>query len=157
MKVQFQEETEHGMKLFDYVADRAAGSPSKPSPSLKPTSARPRISSRRCSSTSAKVTASIHKLYELALAEKDYATQAHLQWFITEQVEEEKNAEGILRQIQAMEGKAHLMLSSIGTWAPARRTDLCKASGDVDPRFGCACVCAHPFAVRVLRVQSLRA
>ena len=40
----------------------------------------------------AKVTASIHNLYEIALKEKDYAAQVMLQWFITEQVEEEKNA-----------------------------------------------------------------
>ena len=40
----------------------------------------------------AQVTASINSLYELALKEKDYAAQMALQWFITEQVEEEKNA-----------------------------------------------------------------
>lgn len=37
------------------------------------------------------VTALINKLYELALKEKDYATQIMLQWFIEEQVEEEAN------------------------------------------------------------------
>jgi ferritin len=39
-----------------------------------------------------KVTASINKLYEMALKGKDFATQVELQWFIKEQVEEEKNA-----------------------------------------------------------------
>ena len=39
------------------------------------------------------MTALIHRLHELALKESDYATRRRrLQWFITEQVEEEKNA-----------------------------------------------------------------
>lgn len=57
-----------------------------------------------------KVTASIHKLYEVALAEKDYATQIMLQWFITEQVEEEKNVQDVLVELAACDGKPHLAL-----------------------------------------------
>ncbi|NLX20676.1 MAG: ferritin [Phycisphaerae bacterium] len=110
MKVQFQEETEHGMKLFDYVADRGGRVTLEAIPKPQTDFGSPADIFKAVLEHERKVTASIHRLYELALAEKDYATQAHLQWFITEQVEEEKNAEGILRQIQAMEGKAHLML-----------------------------------------------
>jgi ferritin len=60
----------------------------------------------------AKVTASINALYELALREKDYAAQAALQWFITEQVEEEKNAAEIVQQLELIDahGTAVLML-----------------------------------------------
>jgi len=57
-----------------------------------------------------KVTASIHKLYEVALNEKDYAAQVLVQWFITEQVEEEKTAQEIIRQLEAAEGRGHLLL-----------------------------------------------
>jgi ferritin len=46
-----------------------------------------------------KVTGMIHRLYELAVKENDYATQITLQWFITEQVEEEKNAGEIIEQL----------------------------------------------------------
>jgi ferritin len=58
------------------------------------------------------VTARIYKLYELALAEKDYPTQALLQWFITEQVEEEKSATEIIEQLKLIDarGTAVLML-----------------------------------------------
>ena len=58
------------------------------------------------------VTASITKLYELAVKENDYATQIMLQWFITEQVEEEKNAEMIIEQLKLIDahGTAVLML-----------------------------------------------
>jgi len=38
------------------------------------------------------VTGLITKLYEMAVEDKDYAAQGMLQWFITEQVEEEKHA-----------------------------------------------------------------
>jgi ferritin len=60
----------------------------------------------------AKVTASIYALYELALQEKDYPAQVMLQWFINEQVEEEKNAGEIVATLQMIEdrGTAVLML-----------------------------------------------
>jgi ferritin len=47
-----------------------------------------------------KVTSMINKLYEAALKENDYATQIEIQWFIKEQVEEEKNAAGIIEQLK---------------------------------------------------------
>ena len=43
-----------------------------------------------------KVTALINNIYTAALADKDVASQIFLQWFITEQVEEEKNASQVL-------------------------------------------------------------
>ena len=60
----------------------------------------------------AKVTASIHNLYEIALKEKDYAAQVMLQWFISEQVEEEKNAADLVAKLRMIEerGTAVLML-----------------------------------------------
>ena len=38
----------------------------------------------------------INDLYALALNENDYATQSHLQWFVDEQVEEEKIVQDVL-------------------------------------------------------------
>ena len=60
----------------------------------------------------AMITASIHALYELALKEKDYSAQIMLQWFITEQVEEERNAAEIVSNLKLIEdrGTAILML-----------------------------------------------
>jgi ferritin len=60
----------------------------------------------------AAVTASINALYELALKEKDYPAQVVLQWFINEQVEEEKNAADIVQQLELIDasGTAVLML-----------------------------------------------
>ena len=46
------------------------------------------------------VTARIHKLYHLAAAEGDTATQVFLQWFVTEQVEEEARVTEIVDKIR---------------------------------------------------------
>ena len=46
------------------------------------------------------VTSRIHDMYEVALAEKDYAAQSHLKWFIDEQVEEEASASEIVEKLQ---------------------------------------------------------
>jgi ferritin len=54
----------------------------------------------------------INQLYELAVRENDYPTQVHLQWFITEQVEEEKVASNIVEQLKMIgeRGDALLLL-----------------------------------------------
>lgn len=46
------------------------------------------------------VTASIAKLVDLAVAESDHSTKAMLEWFVTEQVEEEAAADRIIKQIK---------------------------------------------------------
>lgn len=46
------------------------------------------------------VTAAINELYSTAVNEKDYASQAFLQWFVTEQVEEEKTATNIVETLE---------------------------------------------------------
>ncbi len=45
------------------------------------------------------ITASINELYHICISEKDYTTANFLQWFITEQVEEETLVSGILDQM----------------------------------------------------------
>lgn len=57
-----------------------------------------------------KVTSLIHDLYALAVAEKDYASQSFLQWYVDEQVEEEANVSGILAQLRMIDGKGHGLL-----------------------------------------------
>jgi ferritin len=46
------------------------------------------------------ITKSIHELVEVAMAEKDHATQIFLQWFVTEQIEEEGNDNEIISKLQ---------------------------------------------------------
>jgi ferritin len=112
MHVQEGEEREHAMKLYDFLVDRGGRIALKAiaAPEADWKSALDLF--KQVAAHEAAVTASIHSLYELALKEKDYPAQAMLQWFITEQVEEEKNAAEIVSQLELVEarGTAVLML-----------------------------------------------
>ncbi len=46
------------------------------------------------------VTMSINEMLDVAVNEKDHATQVFLQWYITEQVEEESNVEEIVQRLK---------------------------------------------------------
>ncbi len=46
------------------------------------------------------VTGLIHGLVKLARSEDDYATEAFLQWFVSEQVEEEATASGVVEKLK---------------------------------------------------------
>ena len=112
MRIQEGEEREHAMKFYDFMLDRGAtvllAAIAAPESDWK--SALDLF--KQVAQHEAAVTASINALYELALKEKDYPAQVMLQWFITEQVEEEKNAAEIVQQLELVEarGTAVLML-----------------------------------------------
>lgn len=105
MRAQSEEEREHAMKFFDYLNDRGGsvelGAIAQPPGEFQS----PLDVFQQALEHERKVTGLIHRLYELALKESDYATQAHLQWFITEQVEEEKNASQVIEQIKMTGGQ----------------------------------------------------
>ena len=50
------------------------------------------------------VTGKIHKLMDMAVESKDYATQSMLKWFVDEQVEEEETARKIVETLKKIEG-----------------------------------------------------
>jgi len=112
LRVQFQEEQVHAMKFYEYLIDRdgAVQLQAIPQPPLEWEGNLEAFQS--VLEHEQKVTAMIHKLYALAVKEKDLATQVELQWFITEQVEEEKNAHDIVEQLLLIDahGTAVLML-----------------------------------------------
>jgi ferritin len=60
------------------------------------------------------ITACIHDLVNLAVDEKDRATEAFLQWFVTEQVEEEENDMDVLAKLKlaGKDGSAILMIDN---------------------------------------------
>ena len=98
MRAQAREETAHAMKFYDFILDRngrvflrgidepvaAFGSPLE-------------------------VTMMINDLYGLAVRENDYASQTFLQWFITEQVEEEKNAGDVVETLKMVGDKSEAL------------------------------------------------
>lgn len=111
MRVQSQEELSHAMKLYDHVVDRGGrvtlqGIQQPPAEYKSALDVFEKVLAHE-----QLVTASIHKLYALALKESDYPAQIMLQWFVSEQVEEEKNAGQVVEQLKAVgESKTSLML-----------------------------------------------
>lgn len=100
MRMQREEEIAHGMRIFDYVVDRdgrielqALAKPPKDFDSALDVM-------RQALAHEQKVTGRINELYELAVEKKDYPTQGLLQWFITEQVEEEATAGQLVDQLE---------------------------------------------------------
>ena len=112
MRVQADEEREHAMKLYEHLEDRGGRVELKALAAPKTEWAANLEAFQEAAEHEAMITASIHALYEVALQEKDYAAQVLLQWFITEQVEEERNAAEIIADLQLIEerGTAVLML-----------------------------------------------
>lgn len=90
MRVQFQEELVHAMKFYDHIQDRSGRvmleAVDQPVVDFKS----PLDVFQQALQQEQTVTATIHQLYGLVVKEDDYASQAFLQWFVTEQVEEEK-------------------------------------------------------------------
>ena len=110
MRVQAQEEALHAMKFFDYINDRSGTitleALDKPRANWKTVLA----VFEAAKAHEAQVSNGISQLYELALAEKDYASQAMLQWFITEQVEEEKTSTHIVETLRILGDSASGLL-----------------------------------------------
>ncbi|MBI2757363.1 MAG: ferritin [Chloroflexi bacterium] len=112
MRVQEGEERGHAMKLFDFLVERGGQVLLKAIQAPETDWKTSLDLFKQVAEHEAKVTASIYALYELALKEKDYPAQVTLQWFITEQVEEEKNVMEIVQQLEMIDarGTAVLML-----------------------------------------------
>ena len=101
-RMQADEEREHGLKFFTYIADRggrvslgAIGAPSSQFVSVLDAFEQTLMHERE-------VTAGIDRLYAMAVAQGDYASQVFLQWFVQEQVEEEKSAGEIVQTLSAI-------------------------------------------------------
>jgi ferritin len=102
MRVQSQEETTHAMKLYDFMVERNA--PVELKAIAAPTSKYKNLLAifESALAHEEKVSASINRLYELAMKEKTFATAVQLQWFLTEQIEEEKNAREIVARVKVV-------------------------------------------------------
>ena len=100
MRIQYQEEMRHGLKLYDYVHEREGRVTLAAIPQPRTDYKSPLDVFEQALSHEREVTALINKLYALTQKENDYPTTIHLQWFVTEQVEEEKNAGAIVEQLK---------------------------------------------------------
>lgn len=110
MKVQWEEEIEHGMKFYIHLLRRGGEVELKTleAPEVKLASAKDAF--EQALEHERYITKRIHKLYDLAREEDDYPLQTLLHWFIDEQVEEEENASEILERLKMIGDQAPALL-----------------------------------------------
>jgi len=112
MKLQYKEEIAHAMKMFEFLNDRGIRVllQSIPQPVLEFSSSLEVF--EETLKHEQKVTSLINVLYELAKEVNDHASVVFLQWFVSEQVEEEKNATVIIQTLKMIkaEGAPLIML-----------------------------------------------
>ncbi len=109
-ELQHQEEHAHAMRLFRYLLDRggrvafdAIEAPRTQYDSILDVF-------RAAQAQEQENTRMIDELYRLASEKRDHATISHLQWFVDEQVEEEKSVGEILSQVERAGSNAHAIL-----------------------------------------------
>ena len=102
MRVQAQEEMVHAMKLYDFINERG-GRVILELIEAPPTEwDSPLATMEAVYEHEQKVTGLINDLVELALEKHDHATNIFLQWFVSEQVEEEDSANDVVEKIKLM-------------------------------------------------------
>jgi ferritin len=100
MRVQAQEEMVHAMKLYDFINERG-GRVILEQIEAPPTDwDSPLATFEAVYEHEQKVTGLINELVELALEKHDHATNIFLQWFVSEQVEEEDSANDVVEKIK---------------------------------------------------------
>jgi ferritin len=100
LRMQSQEEHGHAMRLYDFLTARggrvnltAINAPQIEFKSV----ANVFVEAQKQEQT---VTGQINRLYELAMKEKAFAALVELEWFITEQVEEEKTSREVVHKFE---------------------------------------------------------
>jgi Ferritin-like protein len=100
MRVQVQEELTHAMKFYDFVNERGGKVTLDAIAKPKTVWASPLAIFEDVLKHEEHVTSLINDLVDLAISEKDHATNSFLQWFVSEQVEEEATAGEILEKLK---------------------------------------------------------
>jgi ferritin len=100
MKCQAQEEMTHAMKFFDFINERGGRVNLTPIEGPPTEWDSPLNAFQEAYNHETKVTAMINDLVNLAIEEKDHASNNFLQWFVAEQVEEEASADEVVNKIK---------------------------------------------------------
>ncbi len=112
MRVQVKEETEHAMKFYGHIVDRGGRVQLTALAQPKAEWANPIEAWKEADKHEDFITGKINDLVKLAQAEHDFAAIPLLNWFITEQIEEEKNTSAIVSDLEKIgpSGAGLLML-----------------------------------------------
>jgi len=100
LRRQFEEEQQHAMKFYNFILDRDGDVVLKQLDAAPTEYSSPLQVFETALQQERHVTAAINGLYDLAAKERDYASQALLNWFAAEQVEEEKTVGQIVDDLK---------------------------------------------------------
>jgi ferritin len=100
LRRQAQEEVDHAMRFYTFITDRGARVRFEGLTKPRERYSSPLDVFEQALDHERNVTRSIADLYGLVVSEKDYAAQAWLDWFATEQVEEEKSVGHIVDSLR---------------------------------------------------------
>lgn len=98
--VQYHEEMLHAMKIYEYVTRQGSNVVLKEIAQPPSEWKSPLDMFEQTLKHEQFITKSINDLVEVAIAEKDHATQIFLQWYVSEQVEEEENDNDIIAELK---------------------------------------------------------
>ena len=110
MRTQAQEEMFHAMKFFNHITERGGNVELMAIKEPKRKWDSPLNVAEDTLHHEQFITGCIHKLMDLAVEEKDYASQNLLKWFVDEQVEEEDNATDVLEKLKRIGTNDALLL-----------------------------------------------
>jgi ferritin len=110
LRLQHHEEMAHAYKMIDYLLERGGKVVLKTIAAPPTEFGTPLQVFEQVYEHEQAVTKRIHDLYENAVSKKDVATQVFLQWFVSEQVEEEANASEVVEKIRFLGDKASSLL-----------------------------------------------
>ena len=118
MKAQANEEMVHTMKMYDYIIERG-GRMVFATIEAPPADWDSALDAFICTLKHEElVTGLINKIVDIAIAEGDHATNIFLQWFVSEQVEEEATVGGVLQHLKMVGDHGHglfMMDRELGT------------------------------------------
>jgi len=100
MRLQAEEEIQHGMKIFEYMLDQGARVKLQPVEGPQVDWKSPLECFEAALGHEKMMTDRINKLANLSIDEQDHATGSLLQWYITEQIEEEANVDDICAKLK---------------------------------------------------------
>jgi len=110
MRAQSAEETGHGMKIFRFLEERGEKVELAAIDAPPQTWKTPLAAFQDALAHEKKVTASIAGIFELARKQQDHATEIFLQWFVSEQVEEEAQTDEIVEKLELIKDNTGALL-----------------------------------------------
>jgi ferritin len=121
MHCQAKEELFHAMKMYKYVIERGGRATLGAIEGPQTDWENPSAPFEHALQHEIKVTGLINDLVNLAIEEKDHATNNFLQWYVKEQVEEEASANEVVQKLKLTGGQGNglfMLDSELGTRLP---------------------------------------